>query len=157
MISGLWHGANWTFIIWGALHGIYQIGGIIFKRFNSLNILGYQPLSNFFHILITFILVTVAWIFFRANTVQDALLISKNILTFKSGGLFIGQPAGFLYSILWILFLVLTEYIQENHSERFKVFNNSNVVIRYAGYATLVCLILLFGVFNGAQFIYFQF
>lgn len=157
MVSGLWHGANWTFIIWGALHGVYQIGSIIFKRFNNLNILGYQPLTNLFHVLLTFILVAFAWIFFRANTVQDALLITNNILTFKSGGLFIGEPAGFLYSIFWILFLILTEYIQENHSERFKVFNNSNVVIRYAGYATLVCLILLFGVFNGAQFIYFQF
>lgn len=157
MVSGLWHGANWTFIIWGALHGIYQIGSIIFKRFNHANILGYQPLTNLLHVVITFILVGFAWIFFRANTVQDALLISKNILTFKSGPLFIGEPAGFLYSIIWIQFLILTEYIQEFHSDKIRVFNHSNVAVRYASYAALVCLILLFGVFNGAQFIYFQF
>ena len=157
MVSGLWHGANWTFIIWGALHGIYQIGSVMFKRFNEMNILGYRPLTNLLHVVITFILVSFAWIFFRANTVEQAFLISKNILTLKPGGLFIGHPAGFFYSLLWIPFLLLTEYIQEYYPEKFKVFNHPKAVVRYTGYATLVVLILLFGVFQGAQFIYFQF
>lgn len=157
MVSGLWHGANWTFIIWGALHGIYQIGSVMFKRFNDFNLLGYRPLTNLFHTLITFILVSFAWIFFRANTMDDALLISRNILTFKEGGLFIGHPAGFFSSLVWIFFLMLTEYIQEQYPEKIKIFDHPSTVIRYIGYAGVVVLILLFGVFNGAQFIYFQF
>jgi alginate O-acetyltransferase complex protein AlgI len=157
LVSGFWHGANWTFIIWGALHGIYQIGSVVFKRFNTANLLGYRPLTNFLHVLITFMLVSFAWIFFRANTVHDALLISRNILTFKGGSLFIGQPAVFFYCVLWIPLLIITEYIQEYYPEKVKIFNNPVPLIRYSGYATVIILILLFGVIDGAQFIYFQF
>ena len=98
-----------------------------------------------------------AWIFFRANTVQDAFLICQNILTLKPGGLFIGLPAGFLYSILWILFLLLTEYIMENYPQTIHIFNNPIKAIRYIGYTAVIICIVLFGVFDGGQFIYFQF
>lgn len=157
LISGLWHGANWTFIIWGALHGIYQLGNIVFKKFNERNFLGLQFLTDSFHVLLTFTLVGFAWIFFRANTVSDAFLICKSILTLKPGSLYIGTPASFMYGIIWILFLIVTEYITENYSKRIKVFNSSYKFIRYAGYSIIVIFIILFGVFNGGQFIYFQF
>lgn len=157
MISGLWHGASWTFIIWGALHGLYQVFGILLKNVNSYKLFGSALVSNIVHGLVTFALVCFAWIFFRANNVEDALLISESILTFKEGGLFLGSVAGFAYSILWILFLLLVEYTQEHYSEKIKVFSSPVKAIRYAGYATLIVLMLLFGVFNGGQFIYFQF
>lgn len=157
MVSGLWHGANWTFIIWGALHGIYQIFSVSFKKFNEKNILGYRPLTNALHVFITFALVSFAWIFFRANNVTEAFNICKSIFTLKGGGLFIGTPEGFVYALIWILFLLVVEYITEYHSDAIKVFYSSNRVVRYAGYTVIVVFIILFGVFNGGQFIYFQF
>ncbi|ETZ24580.1 hypothetical protein N824_13770 [Pedobacter sp. V48] len=157
MVSGLWHGANWTFIIWGALHGIYQIFSVSFKKFNERNILGYRPLTNALHVFITFALVCFAWIFFRANNVTEAFNICKSIFTLKGGGLFIGTPEGFVYALIWILFLLVVEYITEYHSDIIKVFYSSNRVVRYAGYTVIVLFIILFGVFNGGQFIYFQF
>ena len=157
MVSGLWHGANWTFIVWGALHGIYQIFSVSFKKFNERNILGYRPLTNAFHVLLTFALVCFAWIFFRANNVTEAFNICKSIFTLKGEGLFIGTPEGFVYALIWILFLLVVEYITEYHSDIIKVFYSSNRVVRYAGYTVIVLFIILFGVFNGGQFIYFQF
>ena len=157
MVSGLWHGANWTFIIWGALHGIYQIFSVSFKNLNERNILGYRPLSSAFHALITFTLVCFAWIFFRANDVHQAFAICESIFTFKPGGLFIGTPESFAYSLIWILFLLGVEYISEYYSDIIKVFNHPNRALRYAGYTIIVLCIILFGVFNGGQFIYFQF
>ena len=157
MVSGLWHGANWTFIIWGALHGFYQIMSIALKNVNEKNLLGYRPLTNLMHILITFALVSFAWIFFRANSVQHAFQIIESIFTLKQGTLFVGTPAGFAYSILGILFLILVEYTVEYHPNKLLIFNNPNRIIRYSGYVTIVLLIVLFGVFSGTQFIYFQF
>ncbi|HEY1023983.1 MAG TPA: MBOAT family O-acyltransferase [Sphingobacteriaceae bacterium] len=153
MISGLWHGASWTFIIWGALHGIYQIFGILLKDVNSRKIFASSYVTNIIHGLITFALVCFAWIFFRANNVSDALLICQGILTLKAGALFTG---GLLYAVFWMIVLMMIEYIQEHYDE-IKVLANPVKAIRYAGYATLIALILLFGVFNGGQFIYFQF
>lgn len=157
MVSGLWHGANWTFIIWGALHGVYQIFSVSFKKLNEKNILGYRPLTNAFHVLITFSLVSFAWIFFRANNVNEAFAICKSIFTLKPGGLFIGTPEGFAYAIIWILFLLVVEYVTEYYSDVIKVFYSPNRVVRYAGYTLIVLFIILFGVLNGGQFIYFQF
>jgi len=157
MVSGLWHGANWTFIIWGALHGIYQICSVSFKSFNERNLLGYRSLTNAFHVLLTFMLVSFAWIFFRANNVDQAFAICKSIFSMKPGGLFIGTPEGFAYSIIWILFLLVVEYVTEYYSDIIKVFYNPNKVLRYGGYVVVVLVIILFGVFNGGQFIYFQF
>ena len=75
----------------------------------------------------------------------------------KPGGLFIGTPEGFAYSIIWILVLLVVEYVTEYYSDIIKVFYNPNKVLRYGGYVVVVLVIILFGVFNGGQFIYFQF
>lgn len=157
IVSGLWHGANWTFIVWGALHGTYQIISVSFKSLNDRNFLGYRPLSNAFHVLLTFTLVCFAWIFFRADNVNQAFAICKSIFTFKPGGLFIGTPETFAYSLIWILFLLVVEYITEYCSDVIQVFHSQNRALRYAGYTFMVLCIILFGVFNGGQFIYFQF
>ncbi|PRY50822.1 D-alanyl-lipoteichoic acid acyltransferase DltB (MBOAT superfamily) [Arcticibacter pallidicorallinus] len=157
MVSGLWHGANWTFIVWGALHGTYQIFSVSFKNFNDRNYLGYRPLTNAFQVLLTFTLVCFAWIFFRANNVNQAFAICESIFTFKPGDLFIGTPETFAYSVIWILFLLIVEYITEYYCDIIQVFHSPNRALRYAGYTIMVLCIILFGVFNGGQFIYFQF
>ena len=86
LVSGLWHGAAWTFVIWGALHGIYQIiGNLTYKKRNHLlSKVGLSERSVGVRALrraVTFILVCFAWVFFRANSVGDAFLLIKNLFT----------------------------------------------------------------------------
>ena len=83
LLSGLWHGANWTFIIWGALHGLYLIFAITLnypKKYFSQKISRYSPkLDTTIDVVMTFLLVAFAWIFFRANNLDDAIYVIKNM------------------------------------------------------------------------------
>ena len=84
LISGLWHGANWTFIIWGALHGAYLITAIILeeptkKLLNSLKINTESKIYKLSQISLTFSLTAFAWIFFRANNISDAVYVISNL------------------------------------------------------------------------------
>lgn len=86
LVSGLWHGANWTFVVWGALHGLYQvIGSLTIKRRNRLvEKAGFSPTSAavvWVRRLTTFILVAFAWLFFRANSISDAFLLIGRLFT----------------------------------------------------------------------------
>jgi D-alanyl-lipoteichoic acid acyltransferase DltB (MBOAT superfamily) len=163
LISGLWHGANWTYIIWGALNGFYLIFAIISQNFrNKINtILGLNKLprlSLLIQILTTFMLSCFAWIFFRASNFNDSIIIIKKIFTFK-GPIFYDKadPSSLIYSFLAISFLVLIEFKKEYYSESLSLFNNKNWIVRNLSYAFIILIILLFGVFDGGQFIYFQF
>lgn len=161
IISGLWHGANWTYIIWGALNGFYLVFAIVTynKRKNISEFIGlnnFPHLSNFLAILTTFALSCFAWIFFRANSVNDAFYIIKKIADFK-GPIFISQLSVILYPIFGIFFLLLVEMKQEYYYGDFSFLNNRNWIWRYVSYAFLIIVILLVGVFDGGQFIYFQF
>jgi hypothetical protein len=86
LISGLWHGANWTYILWGALHGTYFVLSALTERFgqrlSALTRLDRLPrLKNAMAMLTTFSLVTFAWIFFRAATLTDALYITRHLVS----------------------------------------------------------------------------
>jgi alginate O-acetyltransferase complex protein AlgI len=161
LISGLWHGANWTFIIWGALNGLYLIFAIITKNVRSnidksIGLEKFPKFNQFLNILITFILSCFAWIFFRANNVSDAFLIIKKIFT-NRGTIFFDNPSMLIFSFSSILFLILVELKREYLPFAFSFFNNKNWVIRNVSYAILIIIILIAGVFDGGQFIYFQF
>ncbi len=160
-ISGLWHGANWTFIIWGALNGFYLVFAIITekwrKKFGELIFLNRLPkLNSLIQILITFALVCFAWIFFRANTTADAFLIVKNIFSF-SGPLYIGETQQFFYCFLGIAFLLMIEIWQNYFTLTELPFITNHWLKEHFAYAMLIILILMLGVFDGGQFIYFQF
>jgi alginate O-acetyltransferase complex protein AlgI len=157
LISGLWHGASWTFVIWGALHGLYSIVGILFRK-TRLN--DFWELNRFTRLLaqlFIFTIVSFAWIFFRANNLHDAFLICRTIFSFESGKLFLGEKSWFIYGAVGIICLLLCEYIQEYQVDSVQIYSNRNPVIRQLAYSLSIILILLFGVFNGGQFIYFQF
>jgi alginate O-acetyltransferase complex protein AlgI len=161
LVSGLWHGANWTFIIWGALNGLYLVAALLaaplWKKFYAVTGLGkLKRIDTVLQICITFILASFAWIFFRANTVQDAFTIIKKIATFK-GPVFYENPSMLIFSAFGILFLALAESKQEYYKGSFSILANKNWVVRNIGYAILILLIILLGVFDGGQFIYFQF
>lgn len=161
VISGLWHGANWTYVIWGALNGFYLVFAILTFNFrNKLKLaigLNSSPfLLTGIEMISTFSLSCFAWIFFRANTVSDAAYIIKTALT-NRGTLFTENPSIFIYSVFGILLLILMEAKQEFFDGRFSFFHHRSWVVRNISYAAMIVLILLFGVFDGGQFIYFQF
>lgn len=161
LVSGLWHGANWTFVVWGALHGLYLVSAIVTKNWrnqvaSAIGLVARPGLNRALNIFVTFVLVCFAWIFFRANNVSDAFAIIGKMAT-PVGNLFIGKPSIFLFSVFGILVLYLSELFWNGSQERFPLFAHPNWVVRQFSYATVVILILLLGVFDGGQFIYFQF
>lgn len=161
LISGLWHGANWTYIIWGGINGFYLVFAIMTKKyrgkFNTLTgIKKFPRLHLFFQILITFLLITFSRIFFRSQTVEDAFTVIKKILTFK-GSIFNDGTAILLYSFFAISFLLAVEFKKEFYKGSFTLSHHTNFWVRNSYYSLLVILIILFGVFDGGQFIYFQF
>ncbi|WP_106794563.1 MBOAT family protein [Aquimarina sp. Aq78] len=150
LISGLWHGANWTFIAWGALNGLYLIAEVLVNRKNRRGII---------NVLLTFILINFAWIFFRANSIDNAFYIIKTIFT-TPGRLYIGSGddiAALLYAILAIGILLFVETKKEYFNALLSISKNKYEVVRLTGYAVVVFMILYFGVFGKSQFIYFQF
>ncbi len=161
LISGLWHGANWTFIIWGALNGFYLVFAVISQGFRSKigRLTGIEKLpglNNLLQVLTTFMLSCFAWIFFRANNVTDAFAIIKKISTFN-GPIFFQNPSMSIYSVSGIFILLFVEFKKEYYRGDFSFFNNKSWIVRNLSYALLIILILLIGVFDGGQFIYFQF
>lgn len=156
-ISGLWHGANWTFVIWGLLNGSFIVIENIFKPvFRKIHkLLG--PTSNFFRSIATFLVCTSSATFFRANTVGDGWYIWKSMFTLKPGNFYMGEPpTSFGYYIFALALLIITEHVMEFYPN-VKLIRNDNVVIRYTGYVLILTIMLMVGVFNGGQFIYFQF
>lgn len=165
MVSGFWHGANWTFIIWGALHGVYLIIAEIRKRFFKQS-----AEQGFLNILITFILVSFAWIFFRANSLDQAFDICKEIFRQIDASYFQiarsdlhGQPDTilglakwkFIASLMVIPFLFYCDYLIS--TKKVNVLIKKAPIYSWPIYYFLIILILLFGVFDTKQFIYFQF
>ena len=164
VVSGFWHGANWTYIIWGALNGIYLIFAIITKtsRKKLSHLIGlskYPKFNNILQIITTFSLTVFAWIFFRANNISDAFLIVKKIFTdhgplLAQGG---GTSTALGLATFGIILMMLIEYKREYHPEAFWFLYNKNISLRFASYICILVCILLLGVFDGGQFIYFQF
>jgi D-alanyl-lipoteichoic acid acyltransferase DltB (MBOAT superfamily) len=150
VISGLWHGANWTFVIWGALNGFYLIiESVIFKN----------KKRNIISVITTFILICFSWIFFRANNTHDAIYIIKSIAT-NPGTLYI--PGGDdviapVYSVIAIFILFVVEMKKEYLNDLFTLSKNKYTFIRWSYYSAIIFFILYIGVFDSSQFIYFQF
>jgi D-alanyl-lipoteichoic acid acyltransferase DltB (MBOAT superfamily) len=162
VVSGFWHGANWTFIIWGGLNGAYLVLSQIFapvlnftrKLFYNF---GLKRFLNFINIWVTFILIAIAWIFFRAKDLHSANTILYKVF-FVHGPLFPGDNKAMIYSFASLIVLLLSEIFEEyNLNNSFSLLRNRNVLVRRLAYAGLVISILLFGVFDSSQFIYFQF
>ena len=157
-LSGVWHGAGWNYIVFGLVHGVAMIYEFLTRKkrkklFKKLPLWLNESLS----LLITLFYVMLAFIFFRAHNMSNAFSLIKNIVGFKSGSLFIGNAAGFAYSILAILLLIVSEYNEKVLENKYTLLYNNNTLLRRTGYAFLILTILMIGVFNGGQFIYFQF
>ena len=163
ILSGLWHGANWTFVVWGALHGFYMLFAVWTKSIREKFIMlvglnNYTIVHKYLKVLITFHLVTFAWIFFRANSIPDAFVIAGSLFKVDiSGSLLVAGVShfGLVLSLLLIGFLVFIHSI-ERHEDIRQFLSKKPAWFRYAIYYILLMGIALLGVFEAA-FIYFQF
>lgn len=157
IISGLWHGADWKFVIWGGLNGLYIALEFIWLK------AGLPELSRALSLPIlrlkTFILITFSWIFFAAPDLHHAMDAVKNLLEFGKLQVDISQvmmSKDSLMASLFIALLVIAELLTETGVLP-QQFIKRPVVIRWAVYTAMVWLILLFGQFSDRQFIYFVF
>jgi len=165
VISGLWHGANWTFVAWGTLHGLYLVIGVLFFKnmFQET-----KPIFKAFQILFIFHLVVFSLIFFRANNISDAFNIiqtiftqlPKNIIEYLSGiPVFIGFGRYTLDVITYCFFLIILLYIIDLFisNSRFDNLFFQSKWMRWTIYFLLLYGIIFAGYFGATEFIYFQF
>jgi alginate O-acetyltransferase complex protein AlgI len=155
ILSGLWHGANWTFIVWGLLHGFYILAGHLRRnRFPKL------VFNRVVEIILTFLLVSFAWIFFRSQDIREAFILIKRIFDPKTvriiGGEF-DERSLLIYSLTGIATVITVDVMSEYFPQKNILLHSRNGWIRMAGCVGLIVVIILFGVFDGSQFIYFQF
>lgn len=166
LLGGLWHGANWTFIVWGGMHGLYlavhkmwvERGGK--KNENRHQAKGRYDMSSIaisvIKVFCTFHLVTLTWVFFRSDSFTKAAELIRGICRWQSGKEFIGQwdilRAGVL--VLTMLSIDTVESIAEKRDKR----SDRSPVVRGLAYGVLgVVLLALGGISNEVPFIYFQF
>jgi len=156
-ISGLWHGAGWTFVVWGLVNGLVLVVEQIISPALKATHKFLGPFQHIVRIIFTTSVFVMMGVFFRSPNINQAWSMFKSMLTLKPGGFFKGEPpSSFGYFIFAIALLLSVEYIQEFYPN-LQIIRNKNVVVRYTGYVLLITILLMIGVFNGGQFIYFQF
>ena len=158
LVSGFWHGANWTFIAWGLLNAIYFLPLLLLNRNrNNLEDIyfkwNFNGLKTLFKILITFSMTTFAWIFFRAKSISDAILYIKNMFTNFNFDIQYLNNARYAIELLWLIgAFILFEWFHKYKTEP--------ISGKYENIKLLLCIlaILALGVFSDyKEFIYFQF
>ncbi len=160
VVSGLWHGAAWTFAIWGALHGLFMVIEALLKHDGRL-----RAPPTLIRIVLTFALVGFAWIFFRANTFEDALYVVTHLFAFSGQSLtdpfasgLLGAHAEFILSCGLIGLLLIVDYLSARFSFD-QILRASPAVLRWAIYYAAGAAVIFSGWYGtGAPpFIYFRF
>jgi len=159
-LAGMWHGAGWTFIIFGMLHGIALTYEALSRRFRK-NLSRKLPQSfyNPFCVVVAFSYVTLAFIFFRAVTVSDALYFLSHLFyninfRYASYNLGLGKFETILTVVL-IASLMLIEIFSEE--DVIRLISGKLAIVRWSAYYLVILMILLFGEFGATNFIYFKF
>ncbi|MGO3237501.1 MAG: MBOAT family O-acyltransferase [Psychroflexus halocasei] len=159
VVSGFWHGANWTFIVWGALNAVYFLPLLLTKsNRNNLEIVAYNrslpKLSEFLSILLTFSLTVIAWIFFRAENISHAFSIISEIF---SNSIFSSLEVLPIKIIILISFMLIIEWFGRKNKHALS--NALQLKKRYMRWSLYIFICILIFVFKGhlQEFIYFQF
>ena len=154
LVSGIWHGANWTFIVWGCMHGICQIIEKIFGQQKC----EYGRFGKVVKILITFLIINFAWIFFRMPTIGDAINVIGHIFDPTQPIMVeINSKHIFAFIVIGTLIMFVKDWFDEFAPSKLQLFNNKHVYIRWSSYVFIMIMILLTGVFDAGQFIYANF
>jgi D-alanyl-lipoteichoic acid acyltransferase DltB (MBOAT superfamily) len=164
LVSGLWHGANWTFVIWGGLHGFYLVSSLWTNKVREriahfFNLHHHPVLRKWIRVFITFHLVLLSWVFFRARSVNEVWFILTHMFSMAAvrPGLDLGlHGIDALVAVVAILMMELVHSLQRHTPVR-QLLADQSGWLRWSVYGTAVLMILLFGEFTSQDFIYFQF
>lgn len=152
LVSGIWHGASWTFIVWGCLHGVFQI----VEKFIGQQKCQYGWFGKGIKIIITFFLINFLWIFFRMPTLDDAWGIIHKIIDFNTSEYFFKGDMWKSMCLVCIL-LFIKDFKDEFFQNQLGLLHNKIKFIRWVTYIFLIFIILYLGVFGSDQFIYANF
>lgn len=154
IVSGIWHGANWTFVVWGCMHGVSQI----IEKMLGQQKCNYGTVGKMLKICITFIFVDFAWIFFRMPTLTDANGVVSRIFDFSLPmTIWLPEKTSIVLMVMGIAMLFVKDYFDEFKPNSLIIFDNSNRIIRWSAYIVIFLIIMLTGVFGADQFIYANF
>lgn len=169
LVSGLWHGANWTYVIWGFLNGFYLVFSLWTSDIrNKVEEKLHISHNKSYKVITTFSLICFSWIFFRANNISDAFYISTHLFTgfdkifdlnylrkviSEQGNV---KTLEFIIACLLLLSMEIVHLIQRKYKIR-DLISKNNIVVRWSIYYLLILAIIFLGVFNKNDFIYFQF
>ena len=154
LVSGVWHGANWTFIVWGMCHGITQI---IEKAIGQQKC-EYGWFGKSIKIIITFLLVNFSMIFVRMPSLGDVCGVIAHIFdVHQSMALEITSKHIFVLMMMGTILLFIKDWTDEFAPNKLRLFENKNHIVRWGSYLSVIILILLTGVFDAGQFIYANF
>lgn len=163
LISGIWHGAGMTFIVWGLMQGTFLSLEALTSKRRALIRNKFNLNNNIFNILTiifgtgyTFILFAVSEIIDKAVNLHDAMIIYTKIFT-NTGPVFIGTPKQLIFIAIGLSMLLIKDFTNEYAPSGFQFYNNKRQSVRIFSYVSTSIIILLIGVFDGGQFIYFQF
>lgn len=174
LVSGLWHGADFSYIVWGGVNGLYQVIGEmccpIRNKINSILGLRREALSHkLFNVIVTFVLVDFSWIFFRAATFHDALEILRRMFSVKNPWIFFDgslyqcglDSKNFWFMLICICILLFADYCKHRKIEIREVITGQEYWFRWITIVAAICCIVTFGIwgpdYDAASFIYFQF
>jgi D-alanyl-lipoteichoic acid acyltransferase DltB (MBOAT superfamily) len=171
LLSGLWHGANWTFLIWGGLHGFYLVSSIAMQPWRAAvaKMVGLERVPTLHKCLqvgVTFALVCFSWIFFRANSLSDAFYIVSHLfsgwdalLDFQKFKYAVSMGLGLrnlMLPVLGVAFMETAHLVQRKGSVR-RLMVQTPFWVRWPAYVCLALAIMNLGVPYEIPFIYFQF
>ena len=160
-LSGFWHGANWTFIVWGLLNAsLYIITQIVIENVNP-NYIGklHPSIKEAFLMIFTFMIVTISWVFFRAENIHHAFSYIHKMFSFDLFHIPNMPNRFFALQViaLIIFFLIIEWHGRDSQYAIAKSFIKQKTFIRYAFYYIIVILLFWYGGGNQNEFIYFQF
>lgn len=149
VVSGLWHGAHYTFVVWGLLNGMV----LCLEKMLSLN---ENKSKNIFvmavRTVVTFVLVTMLWVVFRMPSLGDACMVYSNIFSLHDWHVMLPEK----YLLLFVM-VVVAKDIANEYFPALHIMNNRHVAVRWCAYTLVAMSIILFGVFDSGQFIYARF
>jgi D-alanyl-lipoteichoic acid acyltransferase DltB (MBOAT superfamily) len=164
LVSGLWHGANWTFVIWGGLHGFYLIFSIWTERIRErishfFSLHRYPTIRKWMRVFVTFHLVLLSWVFFRATSLSEVWFILTHMFSASTAAQSLNLGLQGMDVPVALIALVIMEVVHalQRHTPVRQLLGGQSWWLRWSVYATAVLMILLFGMFSSQDFIYFQF
>ena len=167
LVSGLWHGSAWTFVIWGVLHAVFRTIEELMRRYYKKPDKHPKPLKYWGKVLWVFAWVTFSYIFFRANTIADATYIATHLFSdigqWFTGGYFVSQLEGLTFfankgiALVGSIVFMLAAELWEGKGELSQKICKQKSPIRWIFYYAGILLILFYGNFGKSPFVYFDF